>query len=417
MDRKVDQVAETGFFEQIFKQVIPKTPAYMGKFMLTLLNQLNCFFLGLNLSLKGQRIIPKITQKREIKCERTENKSLQSIYTLARLASSSSRVRRSVGSSTGPTIMDFMQCINFKSRLDREREMIRRKIRSSTLYRKPSFSRSSGFSIYNANGDISKVSCISKNIKINEFKDEPLRKIKSPLLCGDEQEDESSKEEKILCIGNKYLDITSNLISTSIAKSVSNSALSLINNDLSAEKLNEADFEKAISQSHLSPSMCLSPSNLFLRKQTPKEQSQENLIKPKTAKLLMNNFTSSKSDDSKTPSDSNDGEEIQDIQSLTLSDNLKRKDHNKIIKKSTHFLYAVGINVGKYSDAQKTEVALDDLPNSIITNQNKTQNTPASSTTGSVKAKKSGTSSRKKSSHSKKSNSPKSTATRKSENS
>jgi tubulin monoglycylase TTLL3/8 len=32
IDRKIDQAAETGFFEQIFKQVIPKTPAYMGKY-------------------------------------------------------------------------------------------------------------------------------------------------------------------------------------------------------------------------------------------------------------------------------------------------------------------------------------------------------------------------------------------------
>jgi hypothetical protein len=31
IDKKIDQAAETGFFEQIFKQVIPKTPAYMGK--------------------------------------------------------------------------------------------------------------------------------------------------------------------------------------------------------------------------------------------------------------------------------------------------------------------------------------------------------------------------------------------------
>lgn len=337
---------------------------------------------------------------------------MQSIYTLARLASSSSRVRRTTGSSNGPTIMDFMQCINFKSRLDREREMIRRKIRSSTLYRKPSFSKS-GYSIYNANGDISKVSCISKNIKINEFGHEPLRKVKSPLLVGDEVEDENSNDDKgILCIGNKYLDLTSNLLTSSLGKSVSTSTLSLINNELSAEKSNDTDFERAISQSHLSPSsqsMCHSPNNLFLKKQVMREADhmQENLIKPKTAKAL--NVAAAKSDDSKTPpTDSNDGEETQDFQSPSASEQLKRKDHNKLIKKSTHSFYAVGVNVGKYSDAQKTEVALDDLANSIVTNnnnQNKTHNTSASS-----KAKKSGVSShRKKSSHSKKSdkNSPK----------
>ena len=378
------------------------------------------------MSLKGQRIIPKVTQKREIKCERTENKSLQSIYTLARL-SSSNRVRRNA-SSNGPTIMDFMNCINFKSRLDREREMIRRKIRSSTLYRKPSFGKSSGFNIYNTNGDISKVSVISKNIKINEFRDEPLRKTKSPLIVGDDQEDDHSTEEKgILCIGNKYLDLTSNLITTSsIAKSISTSTLNLINNDnFLTDKSNGTDFDKAISQSHLSPaspSISVSSNNLFLRRHTTKEHEllQENLTKPKSVKLFGSNQTAAYADDLKLQT-SDDGDESQDIQSP--SDNLKRKDNTKLIKKSTHFLYAVGINVGKYSDAQKTEIALDELANSIITNQNnKTQNTTASSNTGS-KVKKSGISSRKKSSHGKKSdlntksNSPKMTAARKSENS
>lgn len=31
IDRRLDQNADTGFFEMIYKQVIPKTPAYMGK--------------------------------------------------------------------------------------------------------------------------------------------------------------------------------------------------------------------------------------------------------------------------------------------------------------------------------------------------------------------------------------------------
>lgn len=384
----------------------------------------------MNLSLKGQRIVPKVTQKREIKCERTENKSLQSIYTLARLASSSSRVRRHA-SSNGPTIMDFMQCINFKSRLDREREMIRRKIHSSTLYRKPSFGKSSGFNIYNGNGDINKVSVISKNIKINELRDEPLRKVKSPLLVGDDHDDENANEDKaILCIGNKYLDLTTNLITTSsmVVKSISSSTLDLINNEnFLAEKSNELDFEKAISQSHLSPaslSASVSPNSLFLRKPVHKEHEQmhDNLIKPKTAKLFGSIQTTAKPDglNLQIADDTNDGDENQDIQSP--SEYSKRKDHTKLIKKSTHFLYAVGINVGKYSDAQKTEVALDELANSIITNQNKTQNTPASSTTG-LKVKKSGVSSRKKSSHGKKSdfntksNSSKTTTIRKSESS
>lgn len=61
--------------------------------------------LGLNLSLKGQRIVPKMSKKVEPRCERTENKSMQSIYTLARLASSSNRIRRSV--AAGPTVSNL----------------------------------------------------------------------------------------------------------------------------------------------------------------------------------------------------------------------------------------------------------------------------------------------------------------------
>lgn len=365
----------------------------------------------MNLSLKGQRIIPKVTQKREIKCERTENKSLQSIYTLARLASSSNRVRRTVGSSTtAPTILDFIDCINFKSRLDREREMIRRKIRSSTLYRKPSFSKSSGVNIYNAHGDVNKVSCITKNIKINEFRDD-IRKIKSPLLVGEENGDDNVNDDKILCIGSKYLDLTSsNLLTTSITKSFSSSALSLINNDILSGKPNEMEFEKTISQSHLSPSSP-TPNSSYLKHQLMTENMQEHLTKPNPARVV-NIYEVT----SPNLIDHCGDTENQDIHSPSLFDNSKRKDHNKLIKKSTHSFYAVGVSntlSSKYGDASTTTVAIDELvlANGITSNQNKTQSNASSNTAGSApKIKKSGISSRKKSN---KRNSA--TATRKSE--
>ena len=283
--------------------------------------------MGLNLSLKGQKIVPKLTQKREIKCERTENKSLQSIYTLARLASSSSRVRRATGISTGPTIMDFMQCINFKSRLDREREMIRRKIRSSTIYRKPSFN------VFHSNGDLRKMSCIAKNIKIDEFKDESSRKlVKSPFLC---EENENDGEKGLSCVGSNLLEIngskylgvvTSNKFSidispnNSIVKSFSSSTLCL--NDAIEPKETDFDFEKAISQSHLSPA-------LFV-----------------------------KNDDDEVNVSSDNGE----INSPSLNN---RKDHTKIIRKSTKFR---AVAHGKYTDAKTSEVPLDDFSNSAHQN-------------------------------------------------
>lgn len=261
-----------------------------------------------------------------------------------------------------------MQCINFKSRLDREREMIRRKIRSSTLYRKPSFSKSA-FNIYNVNGEVTKVSCITKNLKINEYKDEPIRKVKSPLLVNDEQEDECTNEEKsILCIGSKYLDLTSNLMAPPLIKSVSTSTINLNSQDMSNDK--EADFERAISQSHLSPS---SPSIMIngnhlssSSKKTLSENSiQENLKKHKTDTLHSDNDKTSE----------NEEDELTENKRKSHNNNIKNINHNdtsKIFKKSAQTIYcgAVGHNVGKYSDAQKTEVVLDDLPNSIVEQSN-----------------------------------------------
>lgn len=285
--------------------------------------------------------------------------------------------------------MDFMQCINFKSRLEREREMIRRKIRSSTLYRKPSFSKSA-FNIYNPNNDVTKVSVISKNLKINEFRDDTLRKSKSPLLVNDEQEDECSNEEKsMLCIGNKYLDLTSNLITNSIAKSMSTSTLNLMTD----EKF-ENDFERAISQSHLSPvtaaTMSVISNSLMKKSAASNGDVQENLKKPKTAnnKSLSNAFLLQKYDNEKT----SDGDDAQDA---LQSPSEKRKTH-KIIKKSallynSHHHHHLGAGCGKYSDALKTEVALDDLPNSIVAdktlnNNNSNLNTSSSSASNSNNA-------------------------------
>lgn len=305
--------------------------------------------------MKGQKIVPRVTQKREIKCERTEpNKSIQSIYTLARLASSSSRFRHRPGIPTGPTIMDFMQSINFKSRLEREREMIRRKIRSSTLYRKPSFTKaSSTFNLYSTSNDASKVSIVTRNMKLNELKEE-IKKVKSSM-DEDVQDDE---DKSMLCIGNKYLN--TNLLSPTsiIAKSVSTTTLELINNDLTmnSKNIEAADFEKAISQSHLSPSASL---NNFRKSITPTKTPSTAVEKSTTEDNLQENLTSllrsaqinstttnnrnHQNDDPTTLQPSDHGDEIQDFHSP--SEFSKRKDHIKISKKSTQkILYAVGFN-------------------------------------------------------------------------
>ena len=264
-----------------------------------------------------------------------------------------------------------MQCINFKSRLDREREMIRRKIRSSTLYRKPSFSKSA-FNIYNVNGEVTKVSCITKNLKINDYKDEPIRKVKSPLLVNDEQEDECTNEEKsILCIGSKYLDLTSNLMAPPLIKSVSTSTINLNSQDMSNDKP-DADFERAISQSHLSPpspSIMINGNHLSSssKKMLSENSLQENLKKHKTDILHSDHNKTSENEEDELTENKRKNHNNNIIKSLN-----NHNDTSKIFKKSAQTIYcgAVGHNVGKYSDAQKTEVVLDDLSNSIVEQSN-----------------------------------------------
>lgn len=308
--------------------------------------------MGLNLSLKGQRITPKIPQKRE----KTPNKSLHSIYTLARLSSSSNRMKPRNSGTNGPTIMDFMQCLNFKSRLDREKDMLKKKIRSSTLYKKPNFS----YSIYNPlNGNVgnNKISCISKNIKVNEFKDDTLKKIKSPFTTGDENDEGLITEEKttnfdILCIGNKYVDPTPNL---STVKVLTTDVNFINTTKINERKPIEEDFERAttsILQSHLTPSAQL---QIHLKKQSI---VQETLKKSKSVKLKCN---------LKDDSDNN---------TVTVTDPNKRKTSTKLFKKSSNSHFAVGLQMrSNYTDAIITEIE-NDLPTLTTLNENTVKKPP-----------------------------------------
>lgn len=288
VDRRTDSAAETGYFEMIYKQVIPKVPAYMG----------------LNLSLRGQRITPKFPPKREKSpCARS---SLQSIYSLARLASSSSRPRNK---GPGPTIMDLMQCLNFKTRLDREKELIQRKIRSSTLYRKPSFS-------YN-------ITVHSKG-RHNKIKEQAVDKEDESLV--QDEKHSASVVENMQCIGNKYVDLSSSKIHTSSSAD---------------SKILGTDWEK-VTSSYLQSTVSPSSSATY---QTPmqKRTLQENLKKSKTAKATFKMADTEDTTDSSADS--------------------KRKIHAKLMKppKISHF-YAVGLSLRtSYSDAIISKIETENL--------------------------------------------------------
>lgn len=243
--------------------------------------------------------------------------------------------------------------------MEREREMIRRKVHSSTVYRKPSFTKASTtFNIYNTNSEAGKMSMITRNQKLNELKEEIKR-----VSSGFDDESHDDEDKSMLCIGNKYLN--SNLLTAPsiTSKSASTTNLELINGDIAnpnSKSVEAADFEKAISQSHLSPSASFTNFGTYSSKKLhpgEKMNSHENLtnllksarIDSATSVTSQNIHTNingsnetNKSDNKTLQSDA--GDEIQDIQSPF--DNLKRKDHSKINKKSTQkILYAVGVNV------------------------------------------------------------------------
>lgn len=113
IDRKNDVNADTGSFILVYKQVIPKTPAYMG----------------LNLSLRGHRIVPKSNKKDRIRI--SPGRSLQSFISLTR-SNSPLRARQH-----SPVIMDLIDCLNLKSKFDQETEDISKKPRRDMVYKRP----------------------------------------------------------------------------------------------------------------------------------------------------------------------------------------------------------------------------------------------------------------------------------------
>lgn len=113
IDRKADINADTGSFVMVFKQVIPKTPAYMG----------------LNLSLRGHRIVPKSNKKDRIRI--SPGRSLQSFISLTR-SNSPLRARQH-----SPVIMDLIDCLNLKSKFDQDSEDGSKKPRRDVIYKRP----------------------------------------------------------------------------------------------------------------------------------------------------------------------------------------------------------------------------------------------------------------------------------------
>lgn len=91
IDRRANQAVDTGSFEMIYKQIIPPAPAYMG----------------LNLFLKGQQLVSKPVSKRDK--YRDESKTPRSSHVLQ-------KSKQTPNQTTGPVIVDFMECLNMKTK-------------------------------------------------------------------------------------------------------------------------------------------------------------------------------------------------------------------------------------------------------------------------------------------------------------
>ncbi|XP_055599056.1 tubulin glycylase 3A-like [Uranotaenia lowii] len=115
IDRRHDPNAATGSFELIYKQVIPKTPAYMG----------------LNLQLRGHRITPKVPVKKD-RIRILPVKPVQQVLQVSRMTASA--VPKP---TTGPVIMDLLECLQFDTKSHLEDEDGRAR---TSMYRKAMFS-------------------------------------------------------------------------------------------------------------------------------------------------------------------------------------------------------------------------------------------------------------------------------------
>ncbi|XP_053673790.1 uncharacterized protein LOC128724050 [Anopheles nili] len=132
IDRRTDSNAPTGSFELIYKQVIPKTPAYMG----------------LNLQLRGHRITPKSSIKKD-RMRMLPIKPVQNVLQVSRLATSAAAAAV-VKQSASPVIMDLIECMQFRDGkpeddLPRQQSLVRGPcgVTSATLYKRSNFSHKS----------------------------------------------------------------------------------------------------------------------------------------------------------------------------------------------------------------------------------------------------------------------------------
>lgn len=234
VDRKFSPDADTGAFVQIYKQIIPKTPAYMG----------------LNLSLRGHRIVPKSNKKDRIRI--SPNRSLQSFISLTR-ASSPLRAKQH-----SPVIMDLIDCLNLKSKYDQDTEENSKKFKRDLVYKRPitlsSLSRArvgQRRSLLrhepDTDHDIIKTDFISRRISsLSKLHIQTTNDEQISCISDSDQTTQSTNIKEFICLGNKLNDNSLELEKPNSSHSHTNQQLSMIstNENGFTEEIKPVPFHK-----------------------------------------------------------------------------------------------------------------------------------------------------------------------------
>lgn len=190
VDRRMNPTAETGEFEMIYKQVIPPVPAYMG----------------LNLFLKGQQILPKGGLKKDRFREDLKIMKSQTLFHLTKTP------MKMVQPTQGPVIVDFLDFLN-----STKNKSLENKVTSTRVFRKYNFSSNS-----NSLGKINQTSNRSGGSRLPRSLTDNLEKksdfTKRHASCGPKvmiqteevltttSQPETSLNKELECIGNNCLE-------------------------------------------------------------------------------------------------------------------------------------------------------------------------------------------------------------------
>uniref|UniRef100_A0A336M8V2 CSON011425 protein n=1 Tax=Culicoides sonorensis TaxID=179676 RepID=A0A336M8V2_CULSO len=209
------------------RRIIPKTPAYMG----------------LNLSLRGYRIVPKSNKKDKIRI--TQNKSVQTFMNLTR---NNSPLRSKQHS---PVIMDLIDCLNLKPKNGQETEDSTKTLRRHLVYKRPiTLSSLSRARVGQRRSLLRHESDLEQEIKpdlishhIESLSKLNIQKIEESTLCLSEIE-QKIQHKKFICLGNKLNDTSLELEKIYVSQTNLSKQLKKESNERQNDEIKQIPFHK-----------------------------------------------------------------------------------------------------------------------------------------------------------------------------